>query len=106
MTPFKQHHLGRSNFVVPEICLGTMTFGEQTSEADAHAQLDWAFDNGINFFDTAEMYAVPPRAALQSRDFRLFLLVRFCSNVAHLIQVVAIADFDRRLRAPLLAPAR
>ena len=62
MTPFKQHCFGRSNFVVPEVCLGTMTFGEQTSEADAHAQLDWAFDNGINFFDTAEMYAVPPRA--------------------------------------------
>jgi aryl-alcohol dehydrogenase-like predicted oxidoreductase len=47
---------------VPEVCLGTMTFGEQTSEADAHAQLDFALAVGINFFDTAEMYAVPTRA--------------------------------------------
>jgi aryl-alcohol dehydrogenase-like predicted oxidoreductase len=38
-----------------------MTFGEQTSEADAHAQLDFAMAQGINFIDTAEMYAVPPR---------------------------------------------
>ena len=53
--------LGRSSLVVPEICLGTMTFGEQTSEADAHAQLDYALEHGVNFIDTAEMYAVPTR---------------------------------------------
>src|SRR6185369_16393084 len=47
---------------VPEVCLGTMTFGEQTAEPDAHAQLDFALAAGINFIDTAEMYAVPPRA--------------------------------------------
>src|SRR6185369_15020359 len=47
---------------VPEVCLGTMTFGEQTAESDAHAQLDFALAAGINFIDTAEMYAVPPRA--------------------------------------------
>jgi hypothetical protein len=51
-----------SELIVPDICLGTMTFGEQTSEADAHAQLDYALEHGINFIDTAEMYAVPPRA--------------------------------------------
>ncbi|MBS1142365.1 MAG: Aldo/keto reductase [Proteobacteria bacterium] len=62
MTPFKKNLHGRSNFEVPEVCLGTMTFGEQTSESDAHAQLDFALANGINFIDTAEMYAVPPRA--------------------------------------------
>lgn len=61
MPPFQQHTLGNSTLTVPEICLGTMTFGEQTSEADAHAQLDYALDAGINFFDTAEMFAVPPR---------------------------------------------
>ena len=54
--------LGRSTLVVPEVCLGTMTFGEQTSEQDAHKQLDFALDNGVNFFDTAEMYAVPAKA--------------------------------------------
>ena len=62
MTAFQKNTLGRSNFEVPEVCLGTMTFGEQTSENDAHAQLDFALANGINFIDTAEMYAVPPRA--------------------------------------------
>ncbi|MBP5987736.1 MAG: aldo/keto reductase [Azonexus sp.] len=61
MPAFTTRPLGRSDFVVPEVCLGTMTFGEQTSESDAHAQLDLALANGINFFDTAEMYAVPPR---------------------------------------------
>lgn len=62
MSPFQQHPLGRNGLSVPEVCLGTMTFGEQTDEADAHAQLDFALDAGINFIDTAEMYAVPPRA--------------------------------------------
>lgn len=62
MTPFQKRQLGTSDLVVPEVCLGTMTFGEQTAEADAHAQLDYALAAGINFIDTAEMYAVPPRA--------------------------------------------
>lgn len=61
MTPFLTKTLGGSNLNVPEVCLGTMTFGEQTDEADAHAQLDFALEAGINFIDTAEMYAVPPR---------------------------------------------
>ena len=62
MNPFQQRPLGQSDFVVPEVCLGTMTFGEQTSEADAHKQLDYALAAGVNFIDTAEMYAVPTRA--------------------------------------------
>lgn len=62
MTPLNTRPLGRSDLLVPEICLGTMTFGEQTSQADAHAQLDYALAQGVNFIDTAEMYAVPPRA--------------------------------------------
>jgi len=41
---------------VSEICLGTMTFGNQNTEAEAHNQLDYAFERGINFIDTAEMY--------------------------------------------------
>ncbi|HXE40866.1 MAG TPA: aldo/keto reductase [Azonexus sp.] len=57
-----QRPLGHGDLVVPEVCLGTMTFGEQTAEPDAHAQLDFALAAGINFIDTAEMYAVPPRA--------------------------------------------
>lgn len=54
--------LGRSELEVSSLCLGTMTWGEQNSEADAFAQIDRAKAAGINFIDTAEMYPVPPRA--------------------------------------------
>lgn len=53
--------LGQSDLRVTPICLGTMTFGEQVSERDAHAILDRAVERGINFLDTAEMYSVPAR---------------------------------------------
>jgi aryl-alcohol dehydrogenase-like predicted oxidoreductase len=53
--------LPNSDIKVSKICLGTMTFGEQNTEAEAHAQMDYAFESGINFFDTAEMYSVPGR---------------------------------------------
>jgi len=52
---------------VSEICLGSMTWGEQNSEAEAHAQLDYALEQGVNFIDTAEMYPVPPRAETGTR---------------------------------------
>jgi aryl-alcohol dehydrogenase-like predicted oxidoreductase len=54
--------LGRSDLQVSPICLGTMTFGEQNTEADAHAQLDYAVERGVNIIDIAEMYPVPARA--------------------------------------------
>ena len=54
--------LGRSDLHVTPICLGTMTFGEQVAEADAHAILSRSLERGVNFIDTAEMYAVPARA--------------------------------------------
>lgn len=54
--------LGSSDLSVSALALGTMTFGEQNSEADAHAQLDLAVSRGVNFIDTAEMYPVAPRA--------------------------------------------
>jgi aryl-alcohol dehydrogenase-like predicted oxidoreductase len=57
--------LGESDLQVSALCLGTMTFGEQNSEADAHAQLDLAVSRGVNFIDAAEMYPVPPRAETQ-----------------------------------------
>ncbi|MFZ6844593.1 aldo/keto reductase [Undibacterium sp. RuTC16W] len=62
--------LGTSNLYVSKICLGTMTFGEQNSEADAHSQLDYALERGINFIDTAEMYPVMPRAETQGSTER------------------------------------
>lgn len=52
---------------VSEVCLGTMTWGEQNSETEAHEQLDYAIAQGINFIDTAEMYPVPPNAKTQGR---------------------------------------
>ena len=58
----ERRELGRSGIQVSAICLGTMTWGEQNTESEAHAQLDWALDAGVNFVDTAEMYAIPPRA--------------------------------------------
>jgi aryl-alcohol dehydrogenase-like predicted oxidoreductase len=53
--------LGRSGIKVSVIGMGTMTFGEQNTESEGHAQLDFAFDQGVNLIDTAEMYPVPPR---------------------------------------------
>ena len=56
----KKKPLGRTGVLVSELCLGTMTFGTQTNEIDAHKQLDLALASGINFIDTAEMYPVNP----------------------------------------------
>lgn len=59
--------LGASELSVSEICLGTMTWGEQNSEREAHEQLDYAVSRGVNFIDAAEMYPVPPRGETQGR---------------------------------------
>ena len=59
------HKLPHSNLEISKICLGTMTFGEQNTQAEAFNQLDYAFERGVNFIDTAEMYPVPPKAASQ-----------------------------------------
>lgn len=61
------HHLGTSELKVSAICLGTMTYGQQNTEAEAHNQLDHASAQGINFIDTAEMYPVPPHAETYTR---------------------------------------
>ena len=58
--------LGTSDLNVSKICLGTMTFGEQNTEAEGHSQLDYALERGINFIDTAELYPVMPRAETYS----------------------------------------
>ena len=57
--------LGRTDIKVTKICLGTMTWGEQNTETEAHEQLDYAIDAGINFIDAAEMYPVPPKEETQ-----------------------------------------
>jgi aryl-alcohol dehydrogenase-like predicted oxidoreductase len=66
----KTNRLGKTDLTVSRICLGTMTFGEQNAEADAHSQLDYALERGINFVDTAEMYPVPPQAGTQGSTER------------------------------------
>lgn len=59
--------LGRTNVRVSVLCLGTMTWGEQSTETDAHEQLDYAVGEGINFLDTAELYPTPPKQGTQGR---------------------------------------
>lgn len=59
------HRIPHSSLEISTLGLGTMTFGEQNSEADAHAQLDYAVHQGVNLIDVAEMYPVPPRPETQ-----------------------------------------
>ncbi|MGH1577657.1 aldo/keto reductase [Planktotalea sp.] len=64
----KMNPLGRTGITVPELCLGTMTFGTQTPEAEAHEQIDMALEAGVNFLDSAEMYPVNPISAETQGD--------------------------------------
>ena len=57
----KYKKLGNTNLDVSLICLGTMTYGEQNTQEEGFEQMDYALQNGINFFDTAELYAIPPK---------------------------------------------
>ena len=66
----KTVQLGTSDLRVSNVCLGSMTWGEQNSEADAHSQIDYALERGVNFIDTAEMYPVMPNAATQGATER------------------------------------
>ena len=59
--------LGQSDLNVSKVCIGTMTFGDQNTQTEAHEQLDYAVAQGINFIDTAEMYPVPPKAETYTR---------------------------------------
>ncbi|WP_428698601.1 aldo/keto reductase [Stappia sp.] len=63
----EQRRLGRTDIFVSSLSLGTMTFGEQNTEAEGHAQLDLALERGINLFDAAELYPIPPKAETQGR---------------------------------------
>ena len=72
--------LGRTHIEVSTICLGTMTWGEQNTEAEAHEQLDYSLDQGVNFIDTAEMYAVPTKKETQGKT--------------HLVRAQQVVDSD------------
>ena len=58
----KYTKLGNTNIDVSVICLGSMTWGQQNTEQDAFSQMDYALEQGVNFFDTAELYSIPPNA--------------------------------------------
>ncbi|MEO0367489.1 MAG: aldo/keto reductase [Pseudomonadota bacterium] len=66
----KKVKLGSSDLLVSEICLGSMTWGQQNTQEEANQQIDYALDQGINFIDTAEMYSVPPKAETQGSTER------------------------------------
>ena len=63
----KYRKLGNTDINVSVICLGTMTFGEQNSQQEGFDQMDYAVERGVNFFDTAELYAVMPRKKLMEK---------------------------------------
>ena len=66
-----KRRLGRTDLLVSRICLGTMTWGQQNSEAEGHAQADRALARGVNFLDTAELYSIPPRPETQGSTERI-----------------------------------
>ena len=72
--------LGNTDLEVSLICLGTMTWGQQNTEAEGHEQMDYALERGINFFDTAEMYSIPPCLLYTSPSPRDGLLSRMPSS--------------------------
>ncbi len=67
----EKRRLGRTDLDVPALCLGTMMYGDQINQADAFAQMDACVDRGINFFDTAELYTVPPKPETQGESERI-----------------------------------
>ncbi|WP_224484134.1 NADP(H)-dependent aldo-keto reductase [Robertkochia aurantiaca] len=67
----KYTKLPHTDISVSKICLGTMTWGQQNNEEEGHQQMDYAVDQGINFFDTAELYPVPARAETQGETERI-----------------------------------
>ncbi|RXP49326.1 aldo/keto reductase [Lutibacter sp. HS1-25] len=64
----KYSNIPNTNINVSKICLGTMTFGQQNTEQEAHEQLNYAVEQGVNFIDTAEMYSVPPSKETQGNS--------------------------------------
>jgi aryl-alcohol dehydrogenase-like predicted oxidoreductase len=109
--------LGRTGIKVSVIGLGTMTFGEQNSEAEGHAQIEYAVDQGVNLIDTAEMYSVPPRAETYGSTERIIGTwlrksgkrdrIVLCSKVAgptHVLQADYLRGGENRLnRKSILA---
>lgn len=67
----ERRRLGQTDLMVSSCCLGTMTWGQQNTEEEGHAQMDYALERGIDFWDTAEMYSIPPQAETQGSTERI-----------------------------------
>jgi len=94
--------LPNTDIEVSKICLGTMTWGRQNSEAEGHAQMDYAVEHGVNFFDTAELYPVPPRKEEQG-DTEKFIGTWFKKtgnrkNVILASKIAGPAEFTQHVR--------
>ena len=95
----KYRQLGKTDVHVSLICLGSMTWGEQNSEAQGHSQLDHAISEGVNFIDTAEMYPVPPNAGSYGRTETIIgNWLRRRDDRDKLIIATKIAAFSERVR--------
>jgi len=95
--------LGRTGVNVSAISLGTMTWGQQNTEAEGHAQMDLAFDHGVTFFDTAERYSIPPKPETQGSTERIignWLRARGRRDKMFLASKVAGRSADTYMRNP------
>lgn len=97
--------LPQTNISVSKICLGTMTFGNQNTEAEGHQQMYYAYDQGVNFFDTAELYPVPAEAATQGETERIlgtwFKKTGLRDKVVVATKVAGPGDYTKHIRENL-----
>jgi aryl-alcohol dehydrogenase-like predicted oxidoreductase len=94
--------LPHTNIEVSKICLGTMTWGNQNTEAEGHEQMDYAVDQGINFFDTAELYSIPPHPDRHSNTEKIigtwFKKTRNRDKVILASKIAGKAEFSKFIR--------
>lgn len=94
--------LGNTDIDVSVICLGTMTMGEQNTESEGHEQIDYALDQGVNFIDTAELYAVPARKETQGKTEQIigswFAKTGRRKDVILATKIAGPADFTKHIR--------
>ena len=105
--------LGNTDLDVSTICLGTMTWGEQNSEKEGFEQMDFALSQGVNFWDTAEIYSIPMREETygetekiignwfkkQKKEMTLFLLLKFVeTRRTNILEVVEIVLVKKKLK--------
>ena len=94
--------LGNTDLKVSTICLGTMTWGEQNNQKEAFMQMDHALDQGINFFDTAELYAVPMKA--ETRGHTSQIIGAWFSKTKNRNKIVLADKIAGRSAMPWLRP--